>query len=235
MDKVDTSQLRLLAASAHDLKTPLIYIKSAAANAQTAQLSAEAQTQLLKRIELSSDRMLKLIDVLIGTSRADQAQLPLEPVQAGQVIKQTYAEIEPYAKELGFNFDIKLPSRLPPILTHRLSLKRILFNLMDNALKYGINRPEAIIRASREGDGFVRISVRDYGVGLRPSDLKQIQGLYGQAEAPTNALPNSSGLGLLLSTQLAEALSAKLSFQPLSHGTSFNLRLPVAQQLSLFS
>lgn len=234
MEKVDTRQLRLLAASAHDLKTPLIFIKGAAAQAQNARLNPQQQAQLLKRIELSSDRLLKLIDAVIGSAQAGQAQLALEPAHTGEIINQAYADIEPYAAELGFDFVIKSARRLPPVLTHRLTLRRILFNLMDNAVKYGVTRPQAIVRAERDGERYVRISIRDYGVGLRPSDLRQIQALHGRAEAPSSAMPGSSGLGLLLSNQLADALSAKLTFQPLSVGTSFNLRLPVARQLSLF-
>jgi len=236
MDKVGAQQLRLLAASAHDLKTPLIFIKGAAAQAGQAGLNAQQQRQLIKRIELSSDRLLKLIDAIIGSAQTSQTQLPLEPAHVSDVLWQAQADIEPYARELGFTFDIRIPRRLPPVLTHRLGLRRILFNLMDNAVKYGHNRPQAVIRAERESSGnFVRLSVRDYGVGLRPSDFKQIQALYAKAEQPTAAAPGSSGLGLLLSSQLADSLSAKLTFQPLAVGTSFSLRLPIARQLSLFT
>lgn len=233
MNQRDGEQLNLLASSAHDLKSPLIFIRGAAAQAQNPKLNQAQKDQLMRRVELSSDRLLKLIDSLIGTAQS-QAPLPLEPVHVSDIINQAHLDISDYANELGFEFHIRYSKRLPPVLTNRLGLRRILFNLMDNAVKYSQAKPQARIQAKRDGNDYIRLTVRDYGVGLRPSDLKAIQKLHTQAEQPSSALPGSSGLGLILSNQIAQSLSAKLTFQPLTNGTSFNLRLPVARQLNLF-
>lgn len=228
-------QLRLLVATAHDLKTPLVFIKSAANQWQRPGLNRSQQVELIRRVEHSADRLLKLIDSLIEGAMAEQMPLVLEPVSAGDVIWQAHQDIKPYAEELGFHFIIKLKRGLPPVLSHRLSLRRILFNLMDNAIKYSREKRRVEISAGRLNSEQVSINVRDYGVGLNKADMTRIFKLYGRAAEPTNAASGSSGLGLFIASQLAEALSAQLSVRPnRSSGTTFSVRLPVARQLSLF-
>jgi len=226
--------MELVSAAAHDLKTPLVFIKSAAAQLHLGSLPPDQQVRQLVRIEQSAGRLLTLIDSLIGSTQADQRQLMLEPVQAEQVIYQALEDIAPYAQELGFNFNVRLSRHLPSILSHRLALRRVLFNLLDNAIKYTQDNSRDIdIRARRDRDK-VRITVRDYGVGVRRSDLEQIWRLFGRAAEPATTVPGSSGLGLYIASSLSRNLSAELDLKTLSRGTSFFLRLPVASQLSLF-
>lgn len=228
-------QLRLLAAAAHDLKTPLVFIKGAAQQWGSTGLNPAQRIELIRRVGQSADRMLKLIDSLIGSAQAEQTPLLLEPVAAGDVIWQAHQDIKPYADELGFDFHIRLARGLPPVLTHRLSLRRILFNLMDNAIKYSRRERRVNITAGKGADEQVIISVRDYGIGINQADMKQIFTLYGQAAEPTNALPGSSGLGLFIASTLAEAASAHLSVRPHKLGTTFRVDVPAARQLSLFA
>lgn len=235
MGDVKSQQLRLLAATAHDLKTPLTFIKGAASEWQKPGMSLAMQAELIRRVEHSADRLLKLIDSLIGGAMTEQLPLKLEPVGAGDVIAQAHQDIKAYAEELGFHFDIKLKHNLPPILSHRLSLRRILFNLMDNAIKYSQNKRRVEISAHRLNSERVAINIRDYGVGLNKTDLGQIFKLYGRAAEPTNAASGSSGLGLFIASQLADSLAAELSVRPNRIGTTFSIRLPVAHQLSLFA
>lgn len=232
MQKEET-QIRLLAATAHDLKTPLLFIKGAANQARQSDLKPELSAELLRRIEFSSDRLLKLVESLLCSAATEQGMLPLEPVNAADIIQQAQYDIWPYAEELGFKFDTACSRNLPLVLTHRLSLRRVLFNLMDNAVKYSQGPNKVVIRARRTQREYVRISVRDYGIGLTPSDLKKIFALYGRAEQATTAV-SGSGLGLYIASQLSEAMNAKLSVQALTQGASFSIRLPIAHQLNLF-
>ncbi|HEX9679361.1 MAG TPA: HAMP domain-containing sensor histidine kinase [Candidatus Saccharimonadales bacterium] len=225
--------LKFLAAAAHDLKTPLVYIRGAAAQLSLGEYDeVDSQRQLLN-IEHSAQRLLSLVDSLIGATRADQEPLPLEPIEVAEAISLAVEEIRPYANQLGFSFKINCSRQLPPVLSHRLALKRIIFNLLDNAIKYTQDEPVIQIRARRD-DNRVRVTVRDYGIGVRPSDLKQIWRLFGQAAEPSHALPGSSGLGLYIVSNLSRHISAELSLKSLSRGTSFFVRLPVARQLALF-
>lgn len=230
---LEQTPLGLISAAAHDIKTPLVFIRGAANQLGQNPTDTPEVVKQLRRIEQSAGRLLNLVDSLIGSAQAKQQELVLEPLHAERVIGQTLEDIEPYAHELGFEINLKLSRKLPPILSHRLALKRVLFNLLDNAVKYSGDRKQIDIKARRD-QGHVRITIRDYGIGIRQEDVKTIWKLFGRAVEPTTAIPGSSGLGLYIAASLSQSLSAKLDLKSYSMGTSFFLRLPVANQLSLF-
>ena len=231
----DHRPLDLISAAAHDIKTPLVFIRGAASQLNEGHASPEEMARQLGRMEQSAGRLLNLIDSLIGSAQARQQELNLEPVQAEQVIHYALEDIKPYAGELGFDFNLKFSHKLPLILSHRLALRRVLFNLLDNAVKYTRDDSKKTIDVSARRDkDRVRITVRDYGVGIRQEDLKQIWKLFGRAAEPAAVVPGSSGLGLYIASSLSRSLSAELDLTTQAKGTSFYLRLPVAHQLSLF-
>lgn len=227
------NDLSILAAASHDLKTPLAFIRGAASELKSTPVDSAQNQAQIARIEQSAGRMLSLIDSIIGTAHSQQTQLPLEPVHIGDVVWTAVNDISPYANQLGFEFQVDFPRTLPPVLTNRLALRRIVFNLIDNAIKYTQDKYEVRISAHRDR-GSVRLNVRDYGVGLHRRDLDQIFNLFGTSAQPTQALAGSSGLGLFIARELSTAIHADIGAKPLLKGSNFFVRLPVARQLSLF-
>lgn len=224
----------MVAAAAHDLKTPLTFIRGAAAELAQTPNDTETLLQQLARIEHSAGRLLTLIDGVIGTAQSkNQQQLPLEPVHVGDVVWNAVEDIAPYADQLGYKLDVNFPRSLPPVLTNRLALHRIVFNLLDNAIKYTRENYEVTVTARRER-GSVRLNVRDYGVGVRKRDIEQIFTLFGTAAQPSQALNGSSGLGLYIAHELSNAIHADIGASPKAVGSNFFVRLPVARQMSLF-
>lgn len=225
----------MVAAAAHDLKTPLTFIRGAAAELKKAPADeSEMAKQQLLRIEQSAERLLALIDGVIGTAQSQQAQLPLEPVHVGDVVWGALDTIAPYANQLGFTLNVSLPRTLPPVLTNRQALQRIIYNLLDNAIKYTLDKYEVKITARRD-QGSVRLNVRDYGIGVRRRDIEQIFSLFGTSSQPTQAVSGSSGLGLYIAHELSSAIHADIGANPKPIGSNFFVRLPVARQLSLFA
>lgn len=226
-------ELNLVAAAAHDLKTPLVFIRTAASKLQQAEIPLNIRNQYLNRVETSAERMLNLIDSVTSAASSQQNQLPLEPLYVPDVVNQAYYDIESYAKEVGFRIKIKHSKTLPLALSHHLALRRIIYNLLDNAIKYSQDKREVSIY-TRLDNQKVRIGIRDYGIGIRKSDIEQIFKLFGKVSQPNNAIAGSSGLGLYIASSLSQSMSAELSICPQPIGTSFLLRLPIAHQLSLF-
>jgi two-component system phosphate regulon sensor histidine kinase PhoR len=227
------SEFHMVAAAAHDLKTPLTYIRGAASAVKTGAVPLDQQLQHLERIEQSAERMLHLIDGLIGTVQADQQKLLLEPVNAVDVIASAIADVLPYAEQLGHDIKLAYTRNLPLIISNRLGLRRIIYNLLDNAVRYSRDEKPILVRARRDA-GMVRISVRDYGLGVKKRDLEQIFKLFGRATNPTQNVPGSSGLGLFIATELSASMNSELKARSLSKGTSFFIRIPSANQMQLF-
>jgi len=230
-----SQQLRLISAAAHDMKTPLTLISGIASVLQKNNLTKDQQTQYLERIMVSSDRLLGLVEGLIGATKVHdlQSSLPLEPISVGNVIESVTHELEPYAKASGQRLEVRRTHKLPLVLSNRQALYRVLFNLLDNAIKYSEKGQKVVVRARNDRDK-IRVSVRDFGIGVRKRDLERLLSNFGSITEPNPAHAGSSGLGLYIAQQLSRATGATLAVKTLGRGSSFYVRLPVAKQLEMF-
>jgi signal transduction histidine kinase len=223
----------MVAGAAHDLKTPLTYIRGAADQIYRDAYDPTEAKLAAHKIEQSAERLLHLIDGLIGLAHAEQTSLKLEPLSAIDLVRQSVAAIDPFAQVLGQEIDVRVPKSLPPVATHRQAVDRILYNLLDNALKFSRTQKPIRIRAHRTNPDTVSVSIRDYGAGISPKELKTIFSMFGRAANPSRTV-TGSGLGLYVAAQLSEQIQAKLHVTPLKVGTTFRVDLPIIQQAALF-
>ncbi len=206
---VERSSMELLAATAHDMKTPLVLMSGLSERLLRDDLNEEQQRQYLERINISSERLLQLVEALSGARRGGSREIELSPVNIRVVIEEVLAELQLHAEHRHIALQL-IKGRSPVVLTNRVALYRILANLIDNAIKYSKPNSMVQVRTVRRGNS-VTIMVRDNGAGVRKDDLDKIFSLFGTAVEPTNALPGSSGLGLFISRQLANFFLEKLS------------------------
>lgn len=223
--------MELLAATAHDMKTPLVLMSGLSERLLSGSLT-EAQTkQYLERINISSDRLLQLVEVLSG-ARNRQNDLALAPVSIRLVAAEVIDDLQLHAAHRHLTLQL-LEGRSPVVLTNRTAVYRIISNLLDNAIKYSRPNSTIQIRVLRRGSR-VSLTVQDTGAGVRKDDLDKIFTLFGQAVEPTNALPGSSGMGLYISRQLADSIDGTLGVVPRKDGSVFSLTLPMVRQLRMF-
>jgi K+-sensing histidine kinase KdpD len=113
-------------------------------------------------------------------------------------------------------------------------LRRILANFTDNALHY--TEPGSAvylqIKAMKKA-GVIRIGVRDYGPALSADMWKTLQKKLSKAPQTVHARPQSSGLGLYLASQFAEAMNGTIGITRHRDGATFYVELQASSQLSL--
>lgn len=227
------SSLELLAATAHDMKTPLVLISGLSERLLNSDLSAEQRRQYLERIQISSERLLQLTETLSGAPTSARDRKPeLVAVNVGVILEAVMDELALHAEHRHIKLCLRGSSQ-QVVLTNKAALYRIVSNLVDNAIKYSKPNSEVQLRSTRRGND-VNITVRDNGPGVRKDHLNGIFSLFARAMEPTTVLPGSSGLGLFISQQLAYSIDGTLSVTPLASGSSFSLTVPIVRQLQLF-
>src|SRR5205085_8205897 len=102
-----------------------------------------------------------------------------------------------------------VPEDLPALRADRAKLRRVLVNLVSNALKFTPKGGRVRVSAARE-DSFVRVSVSDTGVGIQPDDLRDIFDKYAQARSRATRSEKGTGLGLYITRQLVELHGGKI-------------------------
>lgn len=220
--------------AAHELKSPLALVRQLSLMLEDGNVSPEDQKRMLRQISLTSERALRLTSDLTRSVRLPDALFTLEPINPHQLCEDIVREITPLFKAHDRCVKLAPCRRSLLLVANRDLLRRIIMNFSDNALNYaeGTDTVEIQIKSMDSGQT-IRLGVRDYGPAL-PSDLfKSFCNKLSAASTPIHARPQSSGLGLYIVNQFADAMNGKIGVTRHRDGATFYVDLQSSRQLSL--
>jgi signal transduction histidine kinase len=227
--------LTSLVAAAHELKSPLVLIRQLSLTLEDGDISKVEQNRMFRQISLTSERALRLTNDLTRSVRLSDALFSLEPINPQQLCEDIVRELSPLF--LAHNRDIKLIPRKHPLLliANRDLLRRILMSFSDNALYYADDKTSVEIQIGSLNSGqTIRLGVRDYGPALSSNVLEALTDkLANSAPTTVHARPQSSGLGLYIANQFADAMNGKIGVTRHRDGSTFYLDLQASSQLSI--
>lgn len=221
---------RFLARMSHELRTPLHAMMGFAQL-----LEAEAaphQRDAFFQIRRAGLHLLDLVGEVLDIARVESGSLGLsrESVHVSELLGEVLDLLQPIASERGVRFDARSLDGDPvAVAADRQRTRQILINLVSNAVKY--NRVGGVVTFSAldEGDG-VRLDVADTGVGIAEADLSRLFQPFERLAAAGSDV-EGTGVGLVLSQQLAEAMGGRIEVtSQLGAGSVFSLTLPRAVQ-----
>jgi len=223
-----------LIAAAHELKAPLALVRQLALRLEDEHLSDAERQRLLRQTILTSERALRLTSDLTKSARLDSALFSLEPINPEQLCRDIAAELGPLFDAYGRSVGVK--GRRHPLLlvANRDLLRRILLGFSDNALHY--STPGSAVHMQIQAfkkSGVIRIGVRDYGPALSSDMWRKLQKKLRTAPQSIHARPESSGLGLYIASQFAEAMNGRIGAVRHKDGATFYVELQASSQLSL--
>ena len=221
----------LLASLSHDLRTPLSAITGAATSLRTfdQQLSAAERSDLLASIEEETARLSRFIANLLDMSRIEAGGLKLKRdwVDVDDVVRSA---IERCRKTFpGWPLRVSLAPGIGFVRGDARLLEQVLFNLLDNAQKYG--GPAGAIVHGREDNGEIVLSVSDEGPGIKIADLERVFEKFWRGGGADGRLAGT-GLGLSICRGLIEAMDGTIIAQSPAarrRGTRIVIRLPAAK------
>jgi heavy metal sensor kinase len=223
---------RFTADASHELRGPLSFVRTVAEIAlQDAADSTPDSRRALEDIVAEASRASLLLEEMLTLARADAAPLraPLVELDLSQIVAEVLDMARPIAERQQIRL-IAPPANTPSIqiLADAPSLRRLLWILVDNALKYTL--PGATVEVLVTlAEGHPTVAVRDTGIGIAPADLPRIFDRFYRAD-PSRGLVEGSGLGLAIGKWIAENHRATLSAtsEP-GLGTTFRLTFPSPQ------
>jgi signal transduction histidine kinase len=226
--------LSSLVAAAHELKSPLSLVRQLSLMLEEGELSLAEQQVMFRQISLTSERALRLTSDLTRSARLQDGLFTLEPINPKQLCEEIVHELTPLFQAHGQT--IVLASRTHPLLlvANRDLLRRILMNFSDNALHYAHGEGGVVelqINAFKKGK-LIRLGVRDFGPALSSDLWRSLQSKLSTAPQPLHARPQSSGLGLYIAGQFAEAMHGSIGVTRHQDGATFYVDLQASEQLS---
>lgn len=199
---------------AHELRTPLAGIR-ALAEYGLKQKDPQAWRAQLEAIASSQMRASRLVDQLLALALAGEAQngLRLERVALDELVRDAVLRFLPRADAARVDLGARGAENPVPVLGDPTLLEGILNNLIDNALRYGVDpqsqAPSVTVALAQQG-GQVTLSVIDHGPGLSEALRDRLVQRWEQGEAG-HALGQGAGLGLPIVAQYARLLRARFA------------------------
>ncbi len=209
---------RFLANTSHDLRTPMNAILGMTNLALQEELSPTVR-DYLETARDAGTTLLSLLDHVLDVSRIEAGRLDLEstPFSLRKIVEEVVKTLGPTAYEKGLELISEWPAEPPRhVMGDPSRLRQILFNLVDNAIKFTpagevVVRKE--VRSEEGGETVVGFSVADTGIGIAEEDRERIFEPFLQADSSAAREYGGSGLGLAITAGLVRAMGGEIHVQ----------------------
>lgn len=201
-----------IATLTHDLRTPLLAAIQTLKFFTDGSLGelTEKQNLLLTTMMQSNKDMLGLVNALLEVYKYESGEIPLAKSEfsPNDLIRQCCGEVEFLAKskniELINDFETSEDEK---IFADRNEIRRVIMNLLGNAVNYTDENGKILVKSSKNGNDYM-FSVKDNGVGISHADINKMFKRFSQGTQTRRSA--STGLGLYLSKQIIEAHGGKI-------------------------
>ncbi len=230
LERANRHKTLFLAGMSHELRTPLTSILGFAevlADAEHGALNKE-QAEFAESIRQSGRHLLQLINDLLDLFKMESGRLELhaELVELPELFAEATRMLSPQAKARGVTLETR-SCAVPAIQGDRAKLKQVLFNLLDNAIKFTPAGGAVWIEAEAADNDTVGVTVADTGIGISAEQQALIFEPFEQGSGSPHRQHAGAGLGLSISRRLVEMHggSIRLESEP-SRGSRFRFTLP---------
>jgi len=209
-----------LANMSHEIRTPMNAVIGFTDLLSTSDLTSQ-QTGYVKSIQSGSRNLLSLINDILDLSKieAGKIKIKFDEVYIKQLLEDIYQVFSISASEKNLQLNLHIDSSIPAvIMSDEIRLRQILFNLLNNAIKFtrkGEINIYAEYKRTSEDDVFYNMvfKVVDTGIGIPASDHENIFNIFEQQDNQSTREFGGAGLGLAISTRLADKLGAEITVE----------------------
>jgi signal transduction histidine kinase len=230
---LDQVKSDLVATVSHELKTPLTSVRLALhlLLEETVGPLTPKQTELLVDARENAERLLNVIEHLLGLARLEQGGvgLQLEPVPPQELLQAAADTARSRAEDKHIELVVADAAALPEVAADRERLGHALNNLLDNALTYTDAGDRVTLSAEADGPDAVRLSVRDTGMGIPPEYLPFVFDKFFRVPGRGHG----TGLGLAIVREVVTAHHGETACESEpGRGTVFHITLPLWENKS---
>lgn len=221
-------QQRFVSDVSHELRTPLTTIRLAAdmINDQRTEFDP-ATARAAELLNAQVQRFETLLTDLLEISRYDagSVQLELEPTSVAHLAEDVIGSMHQLAEQHGTDIRLVAPGGYSPVEMDPRRVRRVVRNLLGNAIEHGEGRPIVITVDSDQQA--VAIGVRDFGLGMKPEDVERVFDRFWRADPSRTRTIGGTGLGLSIALGDARLHGGELAvWSELGRGSNFVLTLP---------
>ena len=227
---LERARRHLVAAVSHDLRTPLTTMRAMVESINDGIVSDKQTMQrYLYTMQAEIEYLSRLIDDLFELSQIDAGLLELRTEEAslGDLISDTLESLSPQAQQRGLQLRGQVDDCLPPIAVDTRRVQRVLYNLIQNAVRHTPSDGAIVIRVIDAGEE-VQVSVTDTGEGIAEGELPEIFERFNRGGNKARKRSYAgSGLGLTIARGIVELHGGRIWAESVEgQGTTFTFALP---------
>jgi PAS domain S-box-containing protein len=226
-ERASQAKSEFLSRVSHELRTPLNAVLGFTQLMQADMQLTERTHAHLEQVRKGGHHLLDLVNDILDLTRIERGHMPLRnvPIEVIDALEASLSLIEPLARERGVRIVLVRGNEDAVVRADPRALGQVLLNLLSNAVKY--NREQGALSVEiRSLDAEVSICVSDEGRGLTTEQRQQIFQPFNRLGAEDSRV-HGSGLGLVISKQLVEAMHGRLEVHDRADGgCRFEIWLP---------
>ena len=222
-------QHRLLANISHDFRSPLTSIRGYIAAMQDGTIPPELQDRYFGIVMNETDRLTKLANSLLDITQVEKGFiLDRSDFDINDLIRTVLPTFEGDVAEKEIEFNLTFEEEHCEVNADRARIQQVLYNLIDNAIKFSSQHSSIEISTSLHGD-HVHVSVQDHGIGISKENLPKIWDRFYKTDASRGRDKKGTGLGLSIVREIIQAHRENIDvISTPDIGTEFIFTLPSA-------
>jgi len=245
LQELDKLKSQFLSIASHELKTPItamsgfvqiavrrIRRRLGAGRPNEVDWRKEEETLLeqLEVVQRQTGKLARLVDELLDVSRIESGHLELRVADVD--LPELVAEVMRRHQLMATKHELRLhydPDRNLGVRGDRDHLEQVLNNLIGNAMKYSPTGGVIDVTVARAGENEVEVSIGDHGIGIRPSELARVFGLFYRSPDRDARDVGGMGLGLYITKEIVDRHNGRIwAESELGQGTTFHVALPAS-------
>jgi len=244
--ELERTKADFMAMLVHDLRSPLIGVKSVIELLQDSGKGAilgDDQFELLNSAHSSTKKLLELISDFLDLSKYEAGTIAFEAsaIQVEKFVDQVLHQMDVQFRQRNVKIVRAIPENLPDVFVDAMKTEQVVMNLLSNALKFTKSggtvtleaapiTEEVITAGGLKKKQFVKIGISDNGVGISADEVPLLFERYKQVSSAKIVKQKGTGLGLVICKRIVEAQGGRISAESeLGKRTTFSFTLPVAE------
>ena len=228
LESLERLRRELVANVSHELKTPISALRAHLENLLDGVERPDPET--LQVMLSQSERLGRLVEQLLDLSRLDSGEMPLQREQTPlqPIVSQVLSEIQVASANRDVHVEGRIPPDLPPVFVDRERVHQVLFNLLDNAVRF-TPPGGAVVVSAQCTNGSCEVSVADTGPGIPPEHLPRLFERFYRVDPSRSQRDGGTGIGLAIARSVVEAHGGRIRAESeVGKGSVFTFDLPVA-------
>lgn len=233
-EELDRLKLELIQNVSHELRSPLGLILAYAELLDSGELGnlPPEQTKPISVIHRRAEMLSELVEDITMILEAESRPLMKGTVALHEVARTAVEDFRVAADQRGLELKAEIAQALPTVACYQLYMRRVLDNLLTNAIKFTPEGGTITVRTWQKDDQYVALEVRDTGIGIPPDHIGRVFERFYQVDGSSRRRYGGIGLGLALVKEITERHGGEVAVESkIGEGSVFTVTFPIWKDL----